>query len=329
MSSVPPRLFFILSKMKYKNMSNMNTTKRERPRIGAAQLALLIALLASIGCRPSEDIGPVANAASAAKIRESLSSGSGEASSSKAAAATGTGWATLKGRFVFDGTPPTMAPYNANKDQATCTINGKAPLQETLLVDSETKGIANVAIYIRKVSRVHESAQPTDDKVLFDQKACVFLTHVIPMTIGQTLELKNSDPVGHNTNISGKNSFNQTIPANESVDYTPQKEEAMPVSAVCSIHPWMNSYLVIRKNGYYAVTGPDGSFEIPNIPAGEELEFQVWHESGQGPSNALVLNTPEGKELKWSSKGRFKIQLAEDEVKEIQLTIPAAALGGS
>lgn len=309
-------------------MFNTSTTKRERLQSGAARLALLIALAGSTGCRPSEDIGPVADASSAAKIRDSLSSGAGEPGASKATVSAGTGWATIKGRFVFDGTPPTMAPYNANKDQATCTIDGKAPLQETLLVDSETKGIANVAIYVRKVSRVHESAQPTNDKVLFDQKACVFLTHVLPMTIGQTLELKNSDPVGHNTNISGKNSFNQTIPANESVDYTPQKEEAMPVSAVCSIHPWMSSYVVMRSNGYCAVTGPDGSFEIANVPAGEELEFQVWHESGQGPSSALVLNTPEGKELKWSKKGRFKIKLAEDEVKEIQLTVPAAALGG-
>jgi len=273
-------------------------------------------------------MGPVANTASVAKIREALSSGTGESSSSEAATPAGTGWATLKGRFVFDGTPPTMPPYNVNKDQATCTINGVAPLQETLLVDAESKGIANVAIYIRKVSRVHESAQPAEGKSLFDQKTCVFQTHVLPMTIGQTIELKNSDPVGHNTNISGKNSFNQTIPANESVDYTPQKEEAMPVHAVCSIHPWMSSYIVMRKNGYYAVTGPDGSFEIANVPAGEELEFQVWHESGQGPGNALVLETPEGKELKWSSKGRFKIKLGEDEVKEIQLTVPAAALGG-
>jgi len=84
---------------------------------------------------------------------------------------------------------------------------------------------------------LHESAQPTNDKVLFDQKSCVFLTHVLPMTIGQTLELKNSDPVGHNTNISGKNSFNQTIPANESVDFTPQKEEAMPVMPFVAFIP--------------------------------------------------------------------------------------------
>ena len=75
------------------------------------------------------------------------------------------------------------------------------------------------------------------------------------------------------------------------------------------------------------MTAEDGSFEIPNLPAGEELEFQVWHESATGPGQSLVLTTPEAKELKWSSKGRFKLKLADDETKEFNLTVPSAAFG--
>jgi hypothetical protein len=140
--------------------------------------------------------------------------------------------------------------------------------------------------------------------------------------------IKNSDPVGHNTNIEGKNSFNQTIPADATIPFKPQKEEAVPVSVRCSIHPWMLAYFLPRENGYVAVTAEDGTFEIPNLPAGEDLEFQVWHESAVGPGKSLVLTTPEAKELKWSNKGRFKIKLAEDEVKDVNLTVPAAAFGG-
>ena len=136
------------------------------------------------------------------------------ASEGAAAAATGTGWATIKGQFVFDGTPPKMPPYAVTKDQATCAPGGKAPLQETLVVDSGTGGIKNVAVFLRDASRVHESAQPKSGDVVFDQKSCLFLTHVIGATVGQTLDIKNSDDVGHNTNIVGKkNTFNQTIPA--------------------------------------------------------------------------------------------------------------------
>jgi len=294
------------------------------------QTILFLLYLASplvAGCQRADELGPIAAATSITTIREALSEGTGE-SSGGSAAATGTGWATLKGRFVFDGTPPEMQPYNVNKDQATCTSGGKAPLQETLLVDSATQGIANVAIYVRKASRVHESAQPTEETVTFDQKGCVFLTHVFPLTLGQTIAIKNSDNVGHNTNIEGKNGFNQTIPAGEAIDFKPQKEEAVPVGVRCSIHPWMVAYFLPRKDGYVAITEPDGSFEIGNLPAGEELEFQVWHESASGPGGSLVLSTPEAKQLKWSSKGRFKMKLAEGEVKELEITAPAAAFGG-
>ena len=305
--------------------TNMNT------HAAVCRFSMIVSLCLPLlfGCQRRNDLGPVANVTSASKLREAFSGGAAESGGDAAIVASGTGWATLRGRFVYDGTPPQMKPYDVKgEDQATCSRGGKAPLQETLLVDSSTKGIANVAIFVRKASRVHESAQPNDDTVLFDQKECVFLTHVIPMTVGQTFGIKNSDTVGHNTKIDGrKNKFNQIIPASATVAFKPQKEEAAPVSVACSIHPWMKAYFLPRENGYYAVTGSDGSFEIANVPAGELLEFQVWHESAGGSGGGLGLGTPEAKELKWTKKGRFKIQLTENEERELNITVPASALG--
>ena len=306
-----------------------STTTKSLSNIHTFSAALVVCtLLAASGCRRGDELGKVADARAIMSIRTTFSQGS-EGAGRETAAPTGTGWATLKGRFIFEGTVPQMQPYNVNRDQATCNINGRAPLQETILVDNETNGLANVAIFIRKASRVHESAaSPATESVEFDQKTCIFLTHVFPLTLGQTMQIKNSDNVGHNTKIGGDNVFNQTIPAGEVIDFTPQKEEALPVAVGCSIHPWMLAYFLPRENGYYAVSGPDGSFEIANVPAGEELEIQVWHESGTGTRHALVLGTPEAKQLKWSKKGRFKITLSEDEVKEMEITVPASALGG-
>ncbi len=45
----------------------------------------------------------------------------------------------------------------------------------------------------------------------------------------------------------------------------------------CSIHPWMNGYLVLRGNPYMAKSDEDGRLTITNLPAGEHV-FQVWHE---------------------------------------------------
>jgi hypothetical protein len=258
-----------------------------------------------------------------------LTGASSTGSGGGAEVATGTGWATLKGSFkLAEGvTPRPRKPLIVNKDTAVCAPGGKSVLDEVMLVDSATRGIANIAVFVRRASRVHESAQAGDQEVLFDQKACIFLSHVFPLQVGQTMSIKNSDPVGHNTNIVAQKGvgFNQTIPAEQALTYSPTAEENMPISVNCSIHPWMQAYLLPRKNGYFAVSKPDGSFEIADLPAGEELEFQVWHENAAGPGGALGL---ERKDVKWTKKGRFRVTLKEDEERVLDVVVPGSAFKG-
>jgi plastocyanin len=285
-----------------------------------------VAILMLTGCDQRVALGPVADAASATKIREAFASK--EAASEKVEAKpTGTGWATISGQITYDGAPPEMAPYNVTKEAEVCDVGGKAPLQETLLVDAKTKGIKNVVIFLRDASRVHESAAPKKDSIDFDQKHCVFLTHVVGVTVGETVNIKNSDPIGHNTNIVGTG-FNPTVPAGGSVPYPVQKEASVPYSVKCGIHPWMTAYMLSRKNGYWAVTDAEGKFTIPNVPAGEPLEFQVWHEGGTAAGNGLVGTTPEAKDVKWSNRGRMSITLQPDEKKDIKVVVPAKAIHG-
>lgn len=288
-------------------------------------VVVLAAAVLFTGCNNRADLlGPVADAGAADAIRKSLMSGKGEGDATAAAAPTGTGWATIKGQFVFDGDPPSMAPYAVTKEHEICSIDGKPPLQETLVVAPDTKAIKNVAIYLRDASRVHESANPKADPVEFDQKHCLFLSHVVGVTVGQALDIKNSDPTGHNTNIAGAG-FNQLIPAGGAIPFKIQKEEQIPSKVTCSIHPWMTAYMLSRKNGYFAITGPDGKFEIANVPAGEPLDIQVWHESGAAPGNGLVGTTPDAADVKWNPRGRLTLTLQPDEVKELKIVVPAKA----
>jgi hypothetical protein len=233
----------------------------------------------------------------------------------------------LRGTFTYDGTPPQMQPYSVTKETEVCAPGGKAPLQETLVVDPSSKGIKYVVIFLRDASRVHESAAPKKDTVVFDQKECNFLTHVAAVTVGETVSIKNSDPIGHNTNIVGTG-FNPTVPAAGAVPYPVQKEVSVPNQVKCGIHPWMTAYMLQRKNGYYAVTDANGNFEIPNVPAGEPLEFQVWHESGTAAGSGLVGTTPDAKDVKWSNRGRIMLTLQPDEKKEIKVVVPAKAFHG-
>lgn len=285
------------------------------------------AVSALVGCNREFDRGPTANLTKVNTYRTALVSESSTEGETAAEAPTGSGWATIKGQFVYDGTPPERQPYAVDKEHNICSINGQIPLQETLLVDDASKGIKNVAIYLRDASRVHDLAQPKTDPVVFDQKHCVFLTHLLGATVGQTIEIKNSDPTGHNTNILGAG-FNPIIPQGGSSSYKAQKETAVPLEVKCSIHPWMVAHMLFRKNDYFAVTDDQGGFEIANVPAGEPLEFQVWHERGDAPSNGLVGNTPDAPDLKWTGRGRVSLTLQPDEVKEIKVIVPPDAFRG-
>ena len=282
-------------------------------------IAVAAGLLAA-GCGPVRVSTPTADVAAAETLRGTLlAAAGGEAAT--VAAAIGTGWATLKGRFVFAGTPGAAKALVADKDTEVCGRSSKL-LDRSLLVDPSSKGLSNVVVFARKTSRVKDAE--AGQSLVFDQKNCEFLAPVFAARVGQSIDVKNSDPVGHNTNIAGSD-FNQLIPAGGSLPYKPKAETGMPTMVTCNVHPWMKAYMVFRKDGYVAVSAADGSFAIPDLPAGELLEFQVWHERSTGPNGALGLEKPD---LKWTPKGRFQLKLDENEVKDLgTLEIPASAIG--
>ena len=284
-----------------------------------------LVFIAAAGCQAERVATPSADSEAAGKLRATLvsASSSGEAT---AATSTGTGWGTLTGRFVFVGDPGTPKPLVADKDTEVCSKAGMKLLDRSLLVDPSSKGLANVVVFARKTTRVKEPLpeNPTEASLVFDQKQCEFLSPVFAARVGQPISVKNSDPIGHNTNVAGSD-FNQLIPAGGSTTYVPKAETGMPTMVTCNVHPWMKAYMVFRKDGYVAVSAADGSFTIPDLPAGEPLEFQVWHERSTGPNGALGLDKPD---LKWTPKGRFQITLEPDQVKDIgTLEVPASAIG--
>jgi hypothetical protein len=275
-----------------------------------------------VGCGPTRVVAPGADAEAAGRIRATLVTASSSGGTEQAAAATGTGWGTLKGRFTFAGTPAQPKALVVDKDTEVCSMGGMKLLDRSLLVDPSSKGLANVVVFARKTSRVKTAAAETP--LVFDQKSCEFLSPVFAARVGQPVDVHNSDPIGHNTNIAGS-SFNQLIPAGQGTVYKPDAETGMPTMVTCNIHPWMKAYAVFRKDGYVAVSAADGSFTIPDLPAGEMIEFQVWHERSGGPNGAVGLEKPE---LKWTPKGRFQVTLEPDAVKDLgTLEIPAASIG--
>jgi plastocyanin len=211
-------------------------------------------------------------------------------------------WGSLKGRFIYDGKAPEPVKLTIDKDQQVC--GDKGLVAEDLVVASDG-GLANVMIYVKGKVKVHPDYDTTADAtVVLDNKGCRFNPHVQGVRVGQTLQIKNSDPVAHNTNIVGRNlQVNPLIAAGTASDQKIEAPETLPAMVSCNIHPWMKGRILVRSNPYFAISGKDGSFEIKNLPAGE-LDFIVYHERS-GYVQDAELKT--GKAT-WP-KGLFKITI--------------------
>lgn len=196
------------------------------------------------------------------------------------AIAAESGWGTLRGRFVVEGSPPAMPELSPGTDQ--CCIDAK-PKSERVLVAADGS-LANVVVYLRsrKTPPIHRDlvAVPTDP-VVVTNKSCSFQPHIVLLRIGQELRLTNDDPTLHNVNaaLDGGEAFNVVLPVGGQQTVKLNQPQTLPAPIACNLHKFMQGYLVIRDDPYMAVSDATGEFEIAKLPAGE-WEFQLWHETG-------------------------------------------------
>jgi plastocyanin len=130
--------------------------------------------------------------------------------------------------------------------------------------------------------------RPSSATIAMKGKAFVPRVAVVPM--GGSVEFPNQDSIFHNVfSVSGENRFDLNLykkPKSASKLF----EHPGVVRIYCNIHPQMSGFVIVRDNPYWARVGADGSFAIPDVPAGTWV-VKGWHErSGE---SAQTLQVPE------------------------------------
>lgn len=160
------------------------------------------------------------------------------------------------------------------KDQQVC----HATVPDESVVVGEGGGLANCIVYFVDVEEGKDpAAMPAPELA---NSGCRYIPHVQGMMVGQQLVIKNEDPILHNTHTydaAEKTVFNLALPIQGQTIKKRMKKPGL-VNAKCDAgHTWMNGYVWVNENPYYATTDENGKFEITDIPEGD-YTLVVWHE---------------------------------------------------
>jgi plastocyanin len=191
--------------------------------------------------------------------------------------------ASVSGTVKLDGAAPKAAKIDMSQD-AACKGTNTA---ETTVVDNGN--LANVFVYV-KDGLGDRTFDVPKDSVTIDQKGCQYHPHVLGAMIGQNIEIKNDDQTTHNIHPTpqANREWNESQPpAAAPLEKSFAREEIMlPVK--CNQHPWMRMYINVVKSPFYAVTGPDGKYEIKGLPPGDYTIAFVQEKLGEQTQKVTV-----------------------------------------
>jgi hypothetical protein len=172
--------------------------------------------------------------------------------------------ASVSGTVKLDGAAPKAPKIDMSQDPACKGAN----MAETVVADGGN--LANVFVYVKDGLGTRTFDVPTA-AVTIDQSGCKYHPHVLGVMTGQNIEIKNDDATTHNIHPTptANREWNESQPPQAApLEKNFAREEIMlPVK--CNQHPWMRMYINVVKSPFYAVTGPDGKYEIKGLPPGD------------------------------------------------------------
>ncbi|HEY6448749.1 MAG TPA: carboxypeptidase regulatory-like domain-containing protein [Acidobacteriaceae bacterium] len=178
---------------------------------------------------------------------------------------------TITGTIHFTGTAPRPVAIDMSQDPA-CTL-GPANMTAGTVINNGS--LANVFLYVKDGLGNKVYAAPSQP-VVIDQKGCRYSPHVAGVMVGQPVQFVNSDPTMHNIHMTPTVGGNQAVDIsqppssgqNSPHDQATFAKPELMIPVRCNNHPWMQAFINVSPNPFFAVSDASGKYVIHGLPPG-------------------------------------------------------------
>lgn len=176
------------------------------------------------------------------------------------------------GRVSYRGPVPAPIEVPVDRDSEVC---GQVVTVPTLSVDTATHGVREAIVHVD--SEEGMKANGSGQVSIVQNRRCVFSPRVAALRVGAETEIRNDDPVMHNTNISLQNStvLNVALVPGGNPIKKPLKKQGLHVVR-CNVHKFMQAYRYVFNDSFFDQTNNVGQFRIQGISPGQHT-VSVWH----------------------------------------------------
>lgn len=223
------------------------------------------------------------------------------ATSAAAAAPGPRGTASVRGQVTLEGPAPAADQVRLSADPKCSSLHPGGRF-ERRLVDTRGGGLADALVYVK--TGIAGSYPPPAEPVLLDQKGCDYSPRMLAAQVGQPLRIRNSDDTLHNVHprpqANEEWNIGQPRQGMEATRRFEKPEALIPFG--CDVHPWMRAWVSVLPHPFFAVTQPDGSYELRDLPAGR-YEIEVLHPKLTPTTQPVTLKDGEAARLDLRLKG--------------------------
>lgn len=140
--------------------------------------------------------------------------------------------------------------------------------------DHQAKDVGQAVIWLDGTGPV----QPVTVDITTADKE--FSPHVLVVPVGSTVAFPNHDPFNHNVfSLSAEQPFDLGL-YGRGQTRSVKLEHAGIIRVYCNVHAQMSALIVVRNGPHFAQPAGDGSFVLPQVPAGRYL-LHAWHERAE------------------------------------------------